>query len=581
MSFEPVKEQFYRLVAKHSGKVVEIHHDKLDRGTPIQQGDWVNGEYQQFKFHRNGGFYNIVARTSGRSFDVPRDSQDDGVGIIQWDRHDHSHNQQFALLPAGGGTYFISARHSEKFLCMKDGGKDYGVPVVQQTWNGGDHFHFMLVPCEPYVSGRAVREIALRGADSTRDAVLSLVGMIPKLGGGVKYLLSAFWEDPAGSPFERLRDYVREVAKQLIDEEYVNTLAKHMDGIKKAVKQYSMATEGADKGGWMTNMLGTLDKAQPYFLDRRAPEKTLPHLITLGTMHLSALRERYDNFEKLYSRKSDRPEELLANLQETVQIYADAGKTAREKTLEWRLAFVTLYQDKPSVDTSRRRDFHVADSYEGFHYVTDDSDMARAQATAQLVFEERKRLVKEAFSAELDALFAPALLWKYINPTLAETPKTVRVTTSSALFGTRKGTEFAGEIPSVAGLPLKEVGIYLNAANNSIQGLYFNRGSGPLSRWGLQNGDLRTHRLSDGEFITAAYGTHEGPTGPLRSLYFVTNKGHIVGGGRRNIGTPWGSEAPIGSDTRLETVFGWAKPAQDGKGSIEGIGFKWSYARKE
>jgi hypothetical protein len=133
----------------------------------------------------------------------------------------------------------------------------------------------------------------------------------------------------------------------------------------------------------------------------------------------------------------------------------------------------------------------------------------------------------------------------------------------------------------VAGLPLKEVGIYLNAANNSIHGLYFNRGSGPLSRWGLQNGDLRTHRLSDGEFITAAYGTHEGPTGPLRSLYFVTNKGHIVGGGRRNIGTPWGSEAPIGSDTRLETVFGWAKPAQDGKGSIEGIGFKWSYARKE
>ncbi|HWX66749.1 MAG TPA: RICIN domain-containing protein [Rhodanobacter sp.] len=216
MSFEPVKGQFYRIVAKHSGKVAEVNHNQVHRGTAIQQGDWVGGEYQQFQFNRAGqNFYNIVARSSGRSFDVPGESSADGLGIVQWDRHDYSTNQQFGILPAGGGAYYISARHSQKFLCMKGGGKDYGVPLVQQIWNGGDHFQFSFVPCEPNIDARALREIVLRGADPIRDSVLALSGLIPKAGGGVKFLLGLFWKDSGGSLIDQVRDNVRNVAKRM------------------------------------------------------------------------------------------------------------------------------------------------------------------------------------------------------------------------------------------------------------------------------------------------------------------------------------------------------------------------------
>ncbi|MFC5742045.1 RICIN domain-containing protein [Dyella tabacisoli] len=580
MSFEPVIGQFYRIVAKHSGKVVEVHHNKVDRGMPIQQGDWVGGEYQQFQFNRTGQYYNIVARFSGRSFDVPGESSADGLGIVQWDRHDYSVNQQFEFLPAGGNAYYIGARHSQKFLCMKDGGKDYGVPLVQQVWTGGDHFQFSFVACEPYVSARALREIVLRGSDPIRDSVLALTGLIPKAGGGVKFLLGLLWKDSGGTLIEQVRDYVRNVAKQMIDEEYLNNLAKDMDGIKNVIKQYTQATFGGDKGQWMTSMLQKLEASQPYYFDERAPEKTLPHLLTLGTMHLSALRERYDDFEKLYGKKPDKPEVLLKDLQDRVTLYVNGAKTAREKTLEWRLKYIEFSQKVTYVNGHPHHDvFIVEDSYDGFRYVADAGQIDRSRAEGTEVFEERKRQVKEAFNAELDMLFGPALVWKYINPALTVVPNTVRVTSASGLFGAKRGTAFGGERLAVANIPISEIGINLNAAGDRVLGLHIARGAGGgMNTWGAyaSPGSLRRHTFGKGEFVTAAYGNHGGPGDPLYSLYFVTNKGHIVGGGRRDIGKQWGSEAPIGTDTLFDTVFGWASNDR-----IEGLGFKWSYARKE
>ena len=93
MSFEPVQGQFYRIVAKHSGKIAEVRDNQIHRGTAIQQGIWAEKDYQQFQFHRYGQFYNIVARSSGRSLDVPGESWADDLGIVQWDRHDYSVNQ--------------------------------------------------------------------------------------------------------------------------------------------------------------------------------------------------------------------------------------------------------------------------------------------------------------------------------------------------------------------------------------------------------------------------------------------------------------------------------------------------------
>jgi hypothetical protein len=377
----------------------------------------------------------------------------------------------------------------------------------------------------------------------------------------------------------QIRDYVRSVAKQMIDEEFLNNLTKQMEGIKNVVTQYALATPGADKGNWMTSMLATLEAAQPNFFDLRAPEKTLPHFLTLGTMHLSALRERYDKFEELYKKKHDNPAEQLADLQKRVKLYVGGAATARQKTLEWRLKYIEFSQQVVYVGGQPHHDvFVVEDKYDGFLHVADTGQIARSRAEGLEVFEERTRQVTEAFSAELDSLFGPALVWKYINPALTEKPRNVRVTTKSGLFGAKRGTAFEGEKVPASDIPITEIGILTNPAGDRVQGMRITRGSGGVNAWGSFSGRGNDHRHSfrRGEVITAAYGNHGGPGDPLYSLYLVTSKGHIMGGGRRDIGTAWGSEAPIGSDTQFETCFGWASTSQ-----IEGLGFKWTYVRKE
>lgn len=579
MSFVPVEGQFYRIVAKHSGKVVEVRDNQIHNGTPIQQGTWADKHHQQFQFFKTGRFYNLRARSTGRALDVPGESGADGVGIIQWDWHHYSVNQQFEFLPAGGGAYYLGVRHSQKFLCIKGGSKDDTTPLIQHVWNGGQHFQFTFVPCEPIKDQRGMRDIVLRGIDPMRDSVLSLTGMIPTAGGGVKFLLGLFWPETDGSLVDQVRDYVRNIARQMIDEEFIKSLGLKMTGIKNVVRQYAKATLGADKGQWMTSMLEELEASQPYFFDERAPEKTLPHLLTLGSLHLSALRERYDNFEKLYREKPDDPAELLKDLQDRVKLYVDGAAKARQKTLDWRLGLISLSKEMEyQAGQAHHEVFIVRDSYDGYYraYGSGRQDENRAQAEATLA--ERTRLVKEDFNAELDALFGSALAWQYINPAIKQQPVMMPVTLTSSLFGMKRGNAF-DERDYVLHAPIKVIQIQFNDAGDRVLGLSIDRKvpQGP-SAWGVLGlpATLRTHYLAPDEFITAAYGNHGGPGQPLYSLYFVTNKGHIVGGGRRDIGEPWGSEAPVGINARLKTISGWFSTYL-----IEGIVLKWMYERQE
>lgn len=579
MSFVPVDGQFYRIVAKHSGKVAEVRHNMIHNGTPIQQGTWEGKDHQQFQFFKAGRFYNLRSRSTGRALDVPAESGADGVGIIQWDWHHYSVNQQFELLPAGGGAYYIGARHSQKFLCMKDGSRDDATPLIQHVWNGGEHFQFMFVPCDPINDQRGMRDIVLRGIDPIRDSVLSLTGMIPKAGGGVKFLLGLFWPETDGSLVDQVRDYVRNIARQMIDEEFIKSLGLKMKGIKNVVKQYAKATPGADKGQWMTAMLEELEASQPFFFDERAPEKTLPHLLTLGSLHLSALRERYDNFESLYKAKPKDPAELLKDLQDRVALYVKGAASARQKTLDWRLGLIGLSKEMEYQGGHAHHEvFVVRDRYDGYYraYGSGRQEENRTQAEATLA--ERKRLVKEDFNAELDALFGAALAWRYIDPAIKEQPRITRPTLTSSVFGAKRGSAFV-ERDHVLNASIKEIRIQLNDAGDRVLGLYIDRNvpQGP-SAWGALGlpATLRKHHFADDEFITAAYGCHGGPGDPLYSLYFVTNKGHIVGGGRRDIGEPWGSEAPIGAKARLRTISGWFSTYL-----IEGITLQWMYEREE
>ena len=83
-----------------------------------------------------GGTFELVARHSGKCLDVNGASLDDFARVIQWDCHDGA-NQQWRFEPAGDGYYVLVARHSGKALDVIGESVENAAPIVQYTRSTG------------------------------------------------------------------------------------------------------------------------------------------------------------------------------------------------------------------------------------------------------------------------------------------------------------------------------------------------------------------------------------------------------------------------------------------------------------
>lgn len=80
----------------------------------------------------------MKAAHSGKVLDVARAEHRNGAELIQYDSEHGRANQRFRLEPVGD-YYRIVAEHSGKCLMVKDGSRFAGAPVVQSSYDGGDH----------------------------------------------------------------------------------------------------------------------------------------------------------------------------------------------------------------------------------------------------------------------------------------------------------------------------------------------------------------------------------------------------------------------------------------------------------
>ncbi len=99
----------------------------------------------EFVASTSGTPYHIVARHSGKCLDINGASTEDGALLLQWDCTGVS-NQVFSLVPAGGDYYQIVAAHSNKCLDVdtSEGNDHNGAEVRQMTFTGADNQLFRL-----------------------------------------------------------------------------------------------------------------------------------------------------------------------------------------------------------------------------------------------------------------------------------------------------------------------------------------------------------------------------------------------------------------------------------------------------
>ncbi len=118
-------------------------------GAAVTQYDCYVGENQQWSLEGGGdGYYRIVARHSGKALDVAGASLDDAATIIQYTPHGGA-NQQWALESVGDGYYRIVARHSGKSLDVAGISPENGATVIQYTPHTGANQQWLLRAVAP------------------------------------------------------------------------------------------------------------------------------------------------------------------------------------------------------------------------------------------------------------------------------------------------------------------------------------------------------------------------------------------------------------------------------------------------
>lgn len=122
----PTPGVYGMLVARHSGKAIEVADASLDDGTKLVQSDKTRAANQLFRFSEAApGFFSIAALHSGKVLQVA----DDLETVRQFARSPEG-RQEFSV--AGNGDFFVvTNRVSGRVLDIRGASKENGAELIQ------------------------------------------------------------------------------------------------------------------------------------------------------------------------------------------------------------------------------------------------------------------------------------------------------------------------------------------------------------------------------------------------------------------------------------------------------------------
>ncbi|MDB4727917.1 RICIN domain-containing protein [Saprospiraceae bacterium] len=142
----PTTESYYQIIAKHSGKALNVNNSSISDGGTISQYSISGEDNQLFRLENiDEGQYMIVSRFSELVLDVPGALKDNGIQIHQWSPT-VGDNQLFRFEKKGNGFFQIIAVHSGKALEVAQASTNNAAAITQNTSTGADNQLFKFVP---------------------------------------------------------------------------------------------------------------------------------------------------------------------------------------------------------------------------------------------------------------------------------------------------------------------------------------------------------------------------------------------------------------------------------------------------
>ncbi|MBD2560829.1 MULTISPECIES: RICIN domain-containing protein [Nostoc] len=136
----PTPGKDYYLIAKNSGKALQVNGGNKDDGANVDQWTKQNVDHHKWQLKDAGdGYFNLIAKHSGKALAVTGGSTADGANVLQWTLQQVDHFK-FKLENTGDGYFYLIAKHSGKAVAVTGGSTADGANVLQWTLQQLDHF---------------------------------------------------------------------------------------------------------------------------------------------------------------------------------------------------------------------------------------------------------------------------------------------------------------------------------------------------------------------------------------------------------------------------------------------------------
>jgi rhamnogalacturonan endolyase len=169
----PVPNGTYKLLAKHSGKAVDVLSCGTANGVNVQQTSDLGTTCQQWVLSNNGeGAYTFTNVNSSKVLDVYNCGTANKVNVQQWTNLNNN-CQKWTLIASGNNYYQIKNVNSGKCLDVKDALTTDGANIQQYTCNGADCQKFLFVNLSATKSYQGIAKEEASAVTSTSIKLLS------------------------------------------------------------------------------------------------------------------------------------------------------------------------------------------------------------------------------------------------------------------------------------------------------------------------------------------------------------------------------------------------------------------------
>jgi hypothetical protein len=189
-----------------------------------------------------------------------------------------------------------------------------------------------LQPGDPYYDPILTPALSKLSWEATpRTVVIGLANFIPQVGGFISKAVSLVWPDPESieklikKSEERMKEWVKLEISARIAKYDTEKLRQHLEGLRSNLAEYVNAAPGK-RSEWMDNCILQFNSLKPTFLNPEDYAGSLPLVQSVGSLHISLLRERvvfYDEIYKGDQGSADHKKSVEDALSKTINDYRD------------------------------------------------------------------------------------------------------------------------------------------------------------------------------------------------------------------------------------------------------------------